>query len=88
MKTKYRFFSDPGHGWAKVTRQELKDLGVADKISSCSYALGEHVYLEEDCDLSLFVAAKTARGETPVFVDHSSNSMSRIRSYPRYQPAK
>lgn len=54
------FFHDPGHGWLRVTRSELVELGVMDKISSCSYQTvdGKFVFLEEDCDLSVYVDAK------------------------------
>jgi len=51
----YLFHSDPGHGWLQVKRQELKELGILDKISNYSYQKGDNVYLEEDCDYSLFV---------------------------------
>lgn len=57
MKT-YTFYSDPGHSWLKVTRAELKRLDLCDKISGYSYEDGDYVYLEEDCDASLFLTAK------------------------------
>ncbi len=54
------FFSDPGHGWLRVPRSELIELGVMDKISACSYQTddGQFVFLEEDCDLGVYVDAK------------------------------
>lgn len=54
---RYVFFSDPGHGWLQVTRADLKELDIEDKISSCSYQKGEYVYLEEDCDAGVFFQA-------------------------------
>lgn len=45
---------DPGHGWLEVSRETLKDLGIYDKISSFSYENNNRVYLEEDCDVTLF----------------------------------
>ena len=59
MKTaqKYRFISDPGHGWLEVPIEELLDLGIWDKISGYSYQKGGMAYLEEDCDAPLFIDA-------------------------------
>ena len=57
---KYRFISDPGHGWLEVPTLEIAQLGIAAEISSCSYISGAntHVYLEEDCDMAVFCRAK------------------------------
>jgi hypothetical protein len=54
---KYRFHIDPGHGWLEVPMEELRDLGIADKISHYSYRDGDTAYLEEDCDTAVFVLA-------------------------------
>jgi len=59
----YTFYSDPGHGWLSVTKDELASLGIADQVSGYSYQRNGVAYLEEDCDYSLFVAAKEKRGE-------------------------
>jgi hypothetical protein len=59
----YTLIEDPGHGWLKVERIELKRLGIADKISSYSYQSDGYIYLEEDCDMTTFVLAKRALGE-------------------------
>lgn len=59
MRTKtYTYFTDPGHGWLRVKRAELNDLGIANKISPYSYMRGDYVYLEEDCDMAKFMKAK------------------------------
>jgi len=64
MTTKqYYFHADPGHGWLAVKRKELVKLNILDQISSCSYQKGETVYLEEDCDASIFMNAKEKVGE-------------------------
>jgi deoxyadenosine/deoxycytidine kinase len=60
----YTFHSDPGHGWLQVKRQELKDIGILDKISHYSYQYGPDVYLEEDCDYSLFFERMKELGRT------------------------
>lgn len=54
----YLFISDPGHGWLKVPKGELKQLGISEKITPYSYMEELHAYLEEDYDLSLFFEAK------------------------------
>ncbi len=64
MPARYRFISDPGHGWLEVPVSELDQLNIAHLISSCSYTNGAFVYLEEDCDLSVFFTATYGRRET------------------------
>lgn len=82
---KITIYHDPGHSWAKVTRKSLADLGIADKITRFSYQRGEHVYLEEDCDLATFLYAyRQQKGGNPTFTERYTNRSSRIRSYPHY----
>ena len=54
-------YTDPAHGWAKVHLSELFNLEIWDKISPYSYirsnAKYAWAYLEEDCDLSLYLKA-------------------------------
>ena len=89
MKTKkYHVYSDSGHGWAKVKFSEIVKLGIQDKISQYSYARGEYLYLEEDCDLSLFVDALFHKGVTPYWIGHYTNKSSKIRNYARYIPVQ
>lgn len=54
---------DSGHGWLEVERSELKRLGVEKKISSYSFQRGDKVYLEEDCDATLFLNAYYGKKE-------------------------
>lgn len=82
-------YSDCGHAWAKVKKTLLHELGIAEKITRCSYQYGEYAYLEEDCDLSTFLVAYFG-GEIPKdwesqlkTITHRSN-YSRVKSYPRY----
>lgn len=82
---KLKFYSDPGHGWAAVKRQLLVNLGIAEKISAYSYQKGNTVYLEEDCDLSLFCDAVKSRGQVVEFIEKNTNSRSPIRSYEAYR---
>ena len=82
MKT-YSYISDPGHGWVEVEFKELKRLGIEREVSPFSYTNETKVYLEEDCDLSLFIQAKKALGEDYKLVDvYQENTP--IRSYHRY----
>lgn len=81
-----RTYSDPGHGWAAVKRSLLVKLGIAETITSFSYERGATVYLEEDCDVSTFVAAfKASTGKDPVFAPVKYSECSPIRSYNHYR---
>lgn len=53
----YRMLSDPGHGWLRVPHTVITLLGIADQISRFSYLDLTYAYLEEDCDLSVFLDA-------------------------------
>jgi len=82
----YKFYSDAGHGWVAVKRQELADLGILNQISSYSYQKGKTVYLEEDCDASLFVNKLKELDITYVFTDKiCSKDYSPIRSYENFK---
>jgi len=87
MRDKFDFYSDPAHGWLKVTMRELLDLGIADKITGYSYMKGENVYLEEDSDLTTFFEAYESKyNKKPQFIEHNTDKSSRIRNYPSYTP--
>ena len=78
-------YSDPSHGWGKVKREVLVNLGIADKISRYSYQRGDYAYLEEDCDLTTLCMALNERDTRVKFVEKRSNRDSKIRSYERYE---
>ena len=91
MKTKTQthtyiipFISDPSHGWGRVVRGAIEDVGIADKISRYSYQEGVFVYLEEDCDLYLFINALEQRGYK-VKLDTQNVERTHIRGLPRYK---
>ena len=71
INTKFRFISDPGHGWIEVPWITLKHLGLnPTDFSRYSYRKGNVFYLEEDCDASKFVAAfKAKAGHAPELQD-------------------
>ena len=86
MKTKtITVYADPGHAWAKVSKKELIKLGIAGKITSCSYENGEFAFLEEDCDLNTYVMALREKGIEYKFKENHTNRQSKIRSYYSYQ---
>lgn len=77
------FYADAGHGWLAVTREDVEAINLAaDMFSRCSYINGETLYLEEDCDASLFLAAYEAfTGRKPKIIEHVERGDSRIRFY-------
>jgi len=80
----YVFYTDPGHGWLAVEIEELKRLGIYDKVSDYSYRKGQMAFLEEDCDYALFHHAKEAAGEKyTTRTIHQENTP--IRSYARFE---
>lgn len=85
VQAKFDFFMDPGHGWVKVPKTLLKQLGIESKISSYSYQQGEYAYLEEDCDAGEFIVAyKKKFADLPKFNERVSNKSSRVRNYESY----
>jgi hypothetical protein len=85
MKTRYTFFADPGHGWLSVPLSEIKELGIADKISDYSYINGKSAYLEEDLDAGTFLDARTKAGYSkPSFKESHTDDRSPIRNYRGY----
>jgi len=88
MKT-YKFYEDSGHGWLKVTFNELLALGIADQISHYSYIKPSkdgqtlNCYLEEDCDYSVFERAMQCRGMQWKVKSYRSER-SAIRNYDSY----
>ena len=79
-------YTDPSHGWAKVTIKELFKLDIVDKISTYSYIHknGLNAYLEEDSDLSTYLKALDSKGIKYKFKTMHTNKSSKIRSYNRY----
>jgi hypothetical protein len=77
-------YQDPGHGWLRVPRSLLIELGIRDKITSYSYMKGNYVYLEEDQDLSTFIDAMEKVGKTVEYKESHTNKQSKIRQYDSY----
>lgn len=51
--------SDPSHGWIRVNREEIEDLGIQNDISCFSYQdpYSDDVFLEEDSDAAKYITA-------------------------------
>jgi hypothetical protein len=86
METKtYDFYEDSGHGWLKVSVDELQKMNLVDKISNYSYRKGCFAYLEEDCDAELFIRAMEGLGIKVQFRNHFIYGDSPIRYYDRFK---
>jgi hypothetical protein len=83
-------FSDPGHGWIRVSNTQLKMLPeeLREQISGYSYQseTGRYVYLEEDCDAGIFFEWAKGNGFTVIQSRKYTNRSSRIRNLPSYKP--
>ena len=88
MKRIFNFFADPGHGWMSVKKQFLNDLGIASQITHYSYQRGGTAYLEEDCDVSVFLAALKKAGIEVDIRQHHTDRQSKIRGYESYSPSQ
>lgn len=77
-------YQDDGHAWGRVRISELLDLGIADKISDCSYINAGYAYLEEDVDMSLYCKAIIAKGIPFTFRTLRYPGECFIRDLPRY----
>ena len=86
MKT-FPYIQDAGHGWVRVPKAEIAKAGVEDQISSHSFQKGNNVFLEQDSDMEVFVAARTKQGLETKFAEYVNQSRpSRIRNYDPYMP--
>lgn len=88
MSKLYKFYSDDGHGWLAVKRQDLIELDIESSITAWSYESrsGHTVYLEEDCDMSLFFKVYEAKhGTKPQLMISNIDGRSSIRSYPAFK---
>ena len=82
---RFRYIQDPGHGWIEVPRQRLRELDIEYNISAYSYVDKGKAYLEEDCDMPLFLAKwKAAHGTEPELVEVVVDSDAFVRNLPRY----
>ncbi|NBW12636.1 MAG: hypothetical protein EBR82_31885 [Caulobacteraceae bacterium] len=81
---KLNWVTDPSHGWLKVSRADVKKLGLnADSFSTYSYqsAKGTTFYLEEDCDAPILLKSlDESREFLPLWMmDRHTNGRSHVR---------
>lgn len=79
------YYTDPGHGWFAVKRAELAVLGILGQVSHYSYQRGRTVYLEEDCDATLYFTAHKAAGTVPPYIEKHTDKRHPIRSYSTFR---
>lgn len=81
----FKFYSDPGHGWLRVTLADIAKVGLTtEDFTDYSYRSegGGVLYLEEDCDAPVFVNAwEGTFGRRPSFTE-VYRDRTNIRSLP------
>lgn len=82
MTGTFTLYSDPAHGWLKVSWKDLKDLGMtARDFSAYSFLDKNGMFLEEDRDASTFLNRyQSVTGKTPKLKESVSTKSSKIRS--------
>ena len=81
----FNHYSDPGHSWVRVPKSLIEYLNLENKISSYSYVKNKWVYLEEDCDYSIFRNTFLQHyNKEPITVMKHTNNRSSIRNYCHY----
>ena len=87
--TKYTYHIDAGHGWLEVPYRDLLNAGLhMSQVSGFSYAqvTDQYVptlYLEEDCDMALFLNALQSKGEEFELVEKHHDGDAFIRNLGR-----
>ena len=68
----FTYHQDPGHGWLEVTLSDINKVGLLwGDFSRYSYHDGPIAYLEEDCDMAVFMTAYMGKhGRLPELRDH------------------
>lgn len=79
----FMFYSDCGHGWLRVLIKDIVGLNIQDKISTDSYINGKYAYLEEDCDMTIFLNAY-GRHNATIKDAKQCEHRSKIRDFDHY----
>lgn len=58
----FKFYADPGHGWLCVPKEIIEWLGITGNVTKYSYFDENNIYLEEDCDATMFDRAIKEKG--------------------------
>lgn len=80
-----RFICDASHGWGEVSIDLINELRIGNQISRCSYMKGDKAYLEEDCDLPIFLNKMEKQGKKINFIEEHSNTDSWVRNLQRFE---
>lgn len=81
---KVYYHNDGGHGWYAIKRKKLESMGILNNVTGFSYERGGTVYLEEDCDASLFFNALSEEEKQQIKVIDSYRDHSPVRGYSRF----
>jgi hypothetical protein len=80
----FKFYADPGHAWLAVKIKDLMAIRMSpNDFSPYSYIRGGTVYLEEDCDASLFAENWKAKFGSFNYESKHTDKTHPIRSYNR-----
>lgn len=80
------FHSDEGHGWLAVPAALLREWGIRKAISPGSYRSRDRktAYLEEDCDMAVFLREAACRGVTVETTEERECPESFVRGLPSF----
>lgn len=83
---KLHYYTDPQHGWIKVSNILLSKLGLTiDMFSSCSYIKYNkdkyNMFLEEDIDAPILLSKLNEKNIPFTIITHHTNRKSKIRNY-------
>ena len=88
MKKLFILHEDGCHGWLEVSYKDVTDLNIQNEISDYSYInkTTEKIFLEEDCDATLFLNEfKKQYGYKPELLDSQWYEESPIKKLPCYE---
>lgn len=77
-------FSDPAHGWIKISLKHLNQLNLIENITPFSYINNKHAYLEEDLDASRLLDRLEELNIPYSFNYYHAYGSSKIRLYDSY----
>lgn len=83
-KITLQVYTDPMHGWIKISLKHLNQLNLIDKITSYSYINNKHAYLEEDVDASLLIKTLKENNVNYQFRYNHAYGKSSLRYYNSY----
>ena len=84
----YTYHTDPGHGWLEVPYSDVLNAGLSlNDFKDFSYARVDNyvskLYLEEDCNMPLFLKALEAKGIKFKLKEKYHKTDAPMRDWPR-----